>query len=71
LAAFNQYKVAQGDMTPAHNDKSFGNLLNGNNIESERRNDGIYRLGIDLNEDGKTLLGEASEGSEPSVKKVA
>lgn len=71
LAAFNQYKVAQGDMTPAHNDKSFGNLLNASNIESDRRSDGVYRLSIDLNEDGKALLDEASEGSEPSEKKGA
>lgn len=71
LAAFNQYKIAQGDMTPAHNVKSFGNLLNGSNIERDRRSDATYRLCIDLNEAGKDLLGEASEGSEPSEEKEA
>jgi putative DNA primase/helicase len=63
LVAFNQFKVEQGDKTPPHNDKSFGNLLSESNVESDRRSDGVYRLYIDLNDDGKTLLAEASEPS--------
>jgi len=77
LAAFNQFKVEQGDLTPALNDKSFGNHLNDCNLEKERRSDGFYRLQIDLNDKGLELLAAAndsddsSEGSEPSSENSA
>jgi putative DNA primase/helicase len=76
-AAFNQFKVEQGDLTPELNVKSFGNLLNDCNLESKRQSDGIYRLHIALNDDGKKLLAaanasdEPSEGSEPFNKDAA
>lgn len=52
LQAFNHFKEHRGDESAPVNDKAFGGMLNGLNLEKTHGRDGNYREGIALNEIG-------------------
>jgi putative DNA primase/helicase len=62
LQAFNNFKERRGDESPTVNDKAFGGMLNGLNLEKTHGRDGNYREGIALNELGRKFF----EGVEES-----
>ena len=70
LRSYNNFKESRGDESPPVNDKAFGGMLNGLNVEKKHGRDGNYREGIALNELGRRLLNSEAAEETPSEAKI-